>query len=62
MSCLCDSVIKELKFLKINLLSKVIFIGSALTIAKHTRAEIICLDIDVEAVEMGKNIAKLIER
>ena len=66
MSDLCDSVKKELKIFEINLLSKVIFIGSgafpisALTIAKHTGAEIICLDIDVEAVEMGENLAKLI--
>lgn len=66
MSTLCDSVKKELDIFEINKKSKIIFIGSgafpisALTIAKHTGAEIICLDIDEEAVEMGENLAKLI--
>jgi predicted RNase H-like nuclease (RuvC/YqgF family) len=65
MSTLCDSVKKELEAFEINNKSKVVFIGSgafpisALTIAKQTGAEIMCLDIDVEAVEMGKNIAEL---
>ncbi|OAH57825.1 hypothetical protein AWH48_02090 [Domibacillus aminovorans] len=65
MSTLCDSVKKELEAFEINKKSKVVFIGagalpiSALTIAKHTGAEIMCLDIDTEAIEMGKNIAKL---
>lgn len=65
MSTLCDSIKKELETFEINVRSKVIFIGSgafpisALTIAKQTGAEIVCLDIDVEAVEMGKNIAEL---
>ncbi|OMP66264.1 hypothetical protein BTO28_13285 [Domibacillus epiphyticus] len=64
-SSLCKSVKNELESLGINGKSKVVFIGSgafpisALTIAKQTGAEIMCLDIDVEAVEMGKNIAKL---
>jgi histidine 2-aminobutanoyltransferase len=66
MSTLCDSVKKELEIFEINIKSKVIFIGSgafpisALTIAKHTGAEIVCLDIDMEAVEMDKNLAELI--
>ena len=66
MSTLCDSVKKETDAFGINDKANVVFIGSgafpisALTIAKHTGAEIICLDIDEEAVEMGKNLAKLI--
>lgn len=65
MSALCESVKKELESFGINKGSKIVFIGSgafpisALTIAKQTGAEIMCLDIDVEAVEMGKNIAEL---
>ncbi|MCP3764385.1 hypothetical protein NLX67_18745 [Domibacillus sp. A3M-37] len=65
MSALCESVKNELESFGINRNSKIVFIGSgafpisALTIAKQTGAEIICLDIDLEAVEMGKNIAEL---
>lgn len=65
MSTLCNSVKKEVETFEINKHSKVVFIGSgafpisALTIAKQTSAEIMCLDIDMEAVEMGKNIAEL---
>lgn len=65
MSTLCDSVNEQLEIFEFNKESKIIFIGSgafpisALTIAKQTDAEIMCLDIDLEAVEMGKNIAEL---
>ncbi|MGM0920719.1 MAG: nicotianamine synthase family protein [Bacillota bacterium] len=60
---LSDSVKKELDSFGITECSNVVFIGSgafplsALTIAKETGAQITCLDIDAEAVEMGKNIA-----
>jgi histidine 2-aminobutanoyltransferase len=65
MSSLSDSVKKELEIYDITVKSKVVFIGSgafpisALTIAKETGAKIMCLDIDVEAVQMGQNIAEM---
>ncbi|MBT2583221.1 nicotianamine synthase family protein [Planococcus sp. ISL-109] len=65
MSTLCDSVSEQLEAFEFNKESKIIFIGSgafpisALTIARQTDAEIMCLDIDLEAVETGKNMAEL---
>ncbi|MBT2571515.1 nicotianamine synthase family protein [Planococcus sp. ISL-110] len=65
MSTLCDSVNGQLEAFEFNKESKIIFIGSgafpisALTIARQTDAEIMCLDIDLEAVETGKNMAEL---
>ncbi|WP_191560517.1 nicotianamine synthase family protein [Metabacillus idriensis] len=65
LTALSDSVKKELDTYEITNCSKVVFIGSgafplsALTIAKETGAQIICLDIDREAVEMGQNIAEI---
>ncbi len=62
-SLLSNSVKYELENFNINSQSKVLFIGSgafpisAITIAKEIGAEIMCLDIDIEAVEFGRNIA-----
>nr|WP_246625284.1 nicotianamine synthase family protein [Fictibacillus nanhaiensis] len=62
---LSKSVKQELEDLSITSQSKVLFIGSgafpvsALTIASEKNAEVCCLDIDKEAVEMGMKIAEL---
>lgn len=61
---LSQSVRNELRDFRIGHSSKVLFIGSgafplsALTIAKETHAEIVCLDIDLEAVEKGRKVAE----
>ncbi|XEC93090.1 class I SAM-dependent methyltransferase [Paenibacillus tarimensis] len=53
----------EFEQYRINETSKVLFIGSgafptsALTIAKEAGAEVMCLDIDPEAVELGRAVA-----
>ncbi|GGI45201.1 hypothetical protein GCM10008018_10910 [Paenibacillus marchantiophytorum] len=62
---LSHSVINELNLLQIDRQSKVIFVGSgalptsSLIIAEHTGAEVLCLDIDLEAVELGRHTARL---
>ncbi|SFL66497.1 Nicotianamine synthase protein [Paenibacillus sp. 1_12] len=62
---LSQSVKAELESMQINHQSKVLFIGSgafpvsALTIAQETGAEVMCLDIDMEAVELGRNTAAM---
>lgn len=62
---LSNSVKKELQQLCINNHSRVLFIGSgafptsALTIAKETGAEVMGLDIDIEAVKLAKKVAKV---
>ncbi|WP_440108812.1 nicotianamine synthase family protein [Paenibacillus sp. QZ-Y1] len=61
---LSRSVRNELRIFRISDSSKVLFVGSgafplsALTIAQETNAEIVCLDIDLEAVEKGKRVAE----
>lgn len=62
---LSGSVKEELKLFGIDSTSKVLFIGSgafplsALTIAKETGADVMCLDIDAEAVHLGREIAEV---
>ncbi|OHR73375.1 hypothetical protein HMPREF3291_19510 [Bacillus sp. HMSC76G11] len=64
-SALSASVKQDAASCGISVESKVFFIGSgafplsALTIARETGAAITCLDIDEEAVVMGRNIAGL---
>ncbi|UHA73625.1 nicotianamine synthase family protein [Paenibacillus sp. 481] len=64
MNRLSTSVRAELNVVSIDHTSKVLFIGagafpiSALTIAKEIGAEVMGLDIDVEAVHMAKQLAK----
>ena len=63
MTKLSRAVAEELAAFQINQHSKVLFIGSgafplsALTIAKEAGAEVMCLDSDREAVEMGRKIS-----
>ncbi|GGH50116.1 hypothetical protein GCM10008014_15020 [Paenibacillus silvae] len=60
---LSQSVRSELRDFQLDPHSKVLFIGSgafplsALTIAHETGAEVVCLDIDPEAVEKGRKVA-----
>ncbi|MQR97084.1 class I SAM-dependent methyltransferase [Fictibacillus phosphorivorans] len=60
---LSQTVKHELDELHINENSKVLFIGSgafpisALTIASEKNAEVHCIDIDEEAVEMGRKVS-----
>lgn len=62
---LSQSVKQELEELNINNNSKVLFIGSgafpisALTIASEKNAEVHCIDIDEQAVEMGRRVSEL---
>lgn len=64
-SVLSHSVKDELEHFCMDQQSKVLFIGSgafpvtALTIAKEINAEVMCLDIDVEAVDLAKKVAKI---
>ncbi|MFC7373218.1 nicotianamine synthase family protein [Fictibacillus iocasae] len=61
---LSESVKKELDDYGINELSNVLFIGSgafpisALTIASEKGASVCCLDIDAEAVALGRKLAE----
>ncbi|WP_025026452.1 nicotianamine synthase family protein [Caldalkalibacillus mannanilyticus] len=61
---LSKTVKKELEVYQMDSTSKVLFIGSgafplsALTIAKEIKAEVLCVDIDLEAVELGQQVAK----
>ncbi|WP_409346251.1 hypothetical protein [Paenibacillus sp. MBLB4367] len=61
-SILSDSAKEELRSVKIGRTSKVLFIGagafplSAMTIAKETDAEVLCADIDAEAVLLGSRV------
>ncbi|MGB8957264.1 MAG: nicotianamine synthase family protein [Tumebacillaceae bacterium] len=61
---LSGSVQKEVEEFGIDHASKVLFVGSgalplsALMIAKETGAEVMCLDIDAEAVELGREAAE----
>ncbi|MFC4769092.1 nicotianamine synthase family protein, partial [Effusibacillus consociatus] len=65
LTALSNSVKDELEEFGIDHKSKVLFIGSgafpisALTIAKEKRVEVMCLDIDVEAVHLAKKVAKV---
>lgn len=65
MDSLSGTVKKEIDSFDITVQSKVLFIGSgafpisALTLAKEAGAEVMCLDIDNEAITMGRNIAEL---
>lgn len=60
---LSESVKHEMEELQITCDSKVLFIGSgafpvsALTIASEKKAEVLCVDIDQEAVVMGEKVA-----
>ncbi|MFS0838948.1 nicotianamine synthase family protein [Paenibacillus sp. 1P03SA] len=60
---LSHAVQEELDLFGIGPASRVFFIGSgayplsALTIAKESRAKVLCLDIDEEAVELGFKVA-----
>lgn len=60
---LAQSVREELAHYRIDHTSQVLFIGSgafplsALTIAKETGARLLCLDIDAEALELGRQVA-----
>ena len=62
---LSQTVKQELDELHINENSKVLFIGSgafpisALTIASEKNAEVHCIDIDEEAVEMGRKVSEI---
>lgn len=62
---LSQTVKHELDELHINENSKVLFIGSgafpisALTIASEKNAEVHCIDIDEEAVEMGRKVSEI---
>ncbi|SHH16497.1 nicotianamine synthase family protein [Tepidibacter thalassicus] len=61
---LSDSVRYEFKNLGINNKSKVIFVGSgafpvsAITIAKEIGAQVMCVDIDNEAISLAKNVTE----
>ncbi|GMX65483.1 pseudopaline biosynthesis protein CntL [Paenibacillus elgii] len=65
LSVLSDTVQDELRHFRIGCTSKVLFVGAgafpltALTIAKETRADVLCLDIDAEALDLGSRIAKV---
>jgi len=65
LSLLSQSVKNELELFGIHEQSKVLFIGAgafpitALTIAKETGAAVMGLDIDLEAVELARNVAKV---
>ncbi|MCC5468025.1 nicotianamine synthase family protein [Pelosinus baikalensis] len=62
---LSESVKSELEDFGIDRKSKVLFIGSgafpisALTIANEIRAEVMCLDIDREALNLGEQVANI---
>ncbi|WP_137790158.1 nicotianamine synthase family protein [Bacillus sp. E(2018)] len=62
---LSQTVKHELDELHINDKSKVLFIGSgafpisALTIASEKNTEVYCIDIDDEAVEMGRKVSEI---
>ncbi|MEI7024166.1 nicotianamine synthase family protein [Paenibacillus sp. y28] len=61
---LAHSVKEELQHYGICSTSKVLFVGSgafplsALTIARETNADVLCLDIDSEAITLGKKVAE----
>lgn len=63
-SILSNSVKEELVQFHIDKHSKVLFIGSgafplsALTIAKEAGADVLCLDVDVEAVDLGRKVVE----
>lgn len=63
-SMLSRTVKEELRHFQIGRHSKVLFVGSgafpltALTIAKETNADVLCLDIDAEAVHLGRRVAE----
>lgn len=64
LSVLSDTVHDELRHFRIGRTSKVLFVGAgafpltALTVAKETRADVLCLDIDAEALDLGSRIAE----
>ncbi|NQX67634.1 hypothetical protein HQN90_16055 [Paenibacillus alba] len=65
MQKLSHSVRADVTCMQVTEQSKVVFIGSgalplsALTIAQESGAEVICLDIDLEAVELGRHTAAM---
>nr|WP_240343935.1 nicotianamine synthase family protein [Paenibacillus sp. SYP-B3998] len=66
MAKLSNAIQEELQHFRIDPTSKVLFIGSgafplsALTIAKDTGAAVLCVDMDAEAVHLGKRVTELI--
>jgi len=64
-TALSESVKQELATFRIGPASKVLFVGSgalpvtALTIARELGAEVMCMDIDPEAVALGKRVAEV---
>ncbi|MDR6225698.1 nicotianamine synthase family protein [Desmospora profundinema] len=60
---LANTVKQEIQHFLIDHQSKILFIGSgafptsALTIAKETSAEVMCLDIDIEALNLAEKVA-----
>lgn len=64
LSALSDAVYDELRHFRIGRTSKVLFVGAgafpltALTVAKETRADVLCLDIDAEALDLGSRMAE----
>ncbi|GKU78816.1 hypothetical protein L3i20_v232130 [Paenibacillus sp. L3-i20] len=65
LTILSSAVKDELNNFRIGASSKVLFVGSgafpttALTIAKETSADVLCLDIDREAVDLGRRVAEV---
>ncbi|WP_235753977.1 nicotianamine synthase family protein [Psychrobacillus sp. INOP01] len=66
LSLLSASVNEERSYAQIDGTAKVLFIGAgafpltAFTIAKETSAEVVCTDIDSEAVHYGKELAQFL--
>ena len=64
LNVLSSTVREEVKQFNIDCTSKVLFIGSgalplsALLIAKESGAEVMCLDIDAEAVDLGRKLTE----
>ncbi|MCP1308892.1 nicotianamine synthase family protein [Paenibacillus tyrfis] len=64
LSVLSDTVHDELRRFRIGRTSKVLFVGAgafpltALTVAKETGADVLCLDIDTEALDLGSRMAE----
>lgn len=65
LAILSNTIREELEQFQIDGTSKVLFVGSgalpltALTIAKETKADVMCQDIDNEAVYLGSRVAEV---
>ncbi|MBH5316434.1 hypothetical protein I6N90_01265 [Paenibacillus sp. GSMTC-2017] len=65
LTILSGAVKDELNEFRIVATSKVLFVGSgafptsALTIAKETNADVLCIDIDSEAIRLGRRVAEI---